>query len=91
MLNKDIYTTSNDLSPIVAIKAVTPSDSVDLPDGPTRAILITGAGNLKVTTANGDVVTLPISTNWFGVTYLRVARIWATGTTVSTSNIFACY
>ena len=91
MLNKDIYTTSNDFSPIVAIKAVTPSDSVDLPDGQTRAILITGAGNLKVTTANGDVVTLPISTNWFGVTYLRIARIWATGTTVSTSNIFACY
>lgn len=90
-LSKDLYTTSNDFSPITAIKTVTPSDSTDLPDGPCRAMLITGAGNLKITTPNGDVVTLPISANWFGVTYIRAARIWATGTTVTSSNIFACY
>lgn len=89
--NTNLYTTSNDFSPVVSIKAVTPSDSVDLVDGPTRALLITGSGNLKITTAAGDVVTLPISANWFGITYIRAARIWATGTSVSASNIFACY
>jgi hypothetical protein len=86
-----MYVTSNDFSPVVSIKAVTPNDSADLPDGPCRAMLLTGSGNLKITTAAGDVVTLPISTNWFGVTYIRAARVWATGTTVSSSNIFACY
>lgn len=90
-LATDVYTTSNDYSPIISIKAVTPNDSVDLVNGITRAILITGTGNLRVTTANDEVVTLPISANWFGVSYIRVKRIWATGTTVTAANIFACY
>lgn len=90
-LSNDVYVTSNDFSPIVSIKAVTPNDSTDLPNGACRAMLITGAGNLRITTAGGDTVTLPISANWFGVTYIRAARVWATGTTVSASNIFACY
>lgn len=90
-LSRDLYTTSNDFSPIMSIKAVTPNDAADLPDGACRALLITGAGSLRITTAGGDTVTLPISANWFGVTYIRAARIHATGTTVSAANIFACY
>lgn len=90
-LSQDMYVTSNDFSPIMAIKNVTPSDAADLPDGPCRALLITGAGNLRITTLNGEVVTLPISANWFGVTYIRARRIHATGTTVTAANIFACY
>jgi len=90
-MSSDIYVTSNDFSPIQSIKNVTPNDSADLPNGPCRALLITGAGNLRITTAGGDTLTLPISANWFGVTYIRASRIWATGTTVTASNIFACY
>lgn len=90
-LSSDLYVTSNDLSPILSIKTVTPSDAADLPNGPCRALIITGAGNLRITTPAGDIVTLPISSAWFGVSYIRASRIWATGTTVAASNIFACY
>ena len=65
---------------------VTPSDSVDL--GPidggfphARGLYISTAGALKVTTAGGDVLTLPgVSA---GHLYLAVRRVWATGTTAA--------
>lgn len=90
-LSRFTYTTSNDYSPIVSIKTVTLSDSTDLPDGPCRALIFTGTGNVVFDTPNGETVTLPIGTQWFGVTYIRARRIRATGTTVAASNIFACY
>jgi hypothetical protein len=87
--------TTNDFSPINDIIAVTPSDSTDLQyagqSRPCRALILTGAGNLKFDTANGTTVTLPISSAWFGVSYIRAKRIWSTGTTVTAGNIFACY
>ena len=83
--------TTNDFSPINDIKAVTTSDSTDLPNGVCRALILTGAGNLKFDTANGTTVTLPINSAWFGVSYIRAKRIYATGTTVTAGNIFACY
>lgn len=90
-LSRDLYVTSNDLSPIVSIKTVTPSDSTDLPDGPCRAMILNGTGNIKFDTLNGETVTLAISSAWFGVTYIRAKRIYATGTTIAAASIFACY
>lgn len=83
--------TTNDYTPINDIKTVTYSDAADLPDGACRALIITGAGNLKITTLQGTVVTLPISAAWFGVSYIRAKRIWNTGTTIAAGNVFACY
>ena len=83
--------TTNDYSPINDIKVVTPNDSTDLPSGPCRAFILTGAGTLKITTAAGSVVTLTISANWFGISYIRASRVWATGTSISAGNILACY
>lgn len=79
----------NDYTPINDIVAVTPNDSTDLPNGTCRALIFTAAGNVVITTAAGNDVTLPISANWFGVQYIRASRIKATGTTAT--GIFACY
>lgn len=79
----------NDYTPINDIQAVTPADGTDLPNGTCRALIFTVAGNVVITTAAGNDVTLPISAAWFGVQYIRAARIKATGTTAT--GIFACY
>jgi len=79
----------NDYTPLNDIQAVTPSDTVDLPNGTCRAFIFTGAGNVKFITAAGNTVTLPISSAWFGVQYIRASRVLATGTTAT--GIFACY
>lgn len=91
MLSKDVYVTSNDLSPIQSMKVVTPNDSVDLPDGPCRAMVLNATGTIRFTTLNDEIVNLTISASWFGVTYIRAKRIHATGTTVPAASIFACY
>lgn len=90
-LSRDLYVSTNDYSPIRAIRVVTPNDSADLPDGPCRAMILNGTGNLVFDTLNGETVTLQISANWFGVTYIGAKRIRATGTTIPASSIFACY
>lgn len=86
-----IMDTTQDFSPINDIKVVTPNDSADLPGGPARAMIFNAAGTIKFDTANGSTVTLTISSSWFGVTYIRVKRVYATGTTIAAGNIFACY
>ncbi|RMD00057.1 hypothetical protein EAY64_05525 [Aquitalea palustris] len=83
--------TSNDLTPINDMQVVTPNDGADLPNGPCRALIFTGSGTVKLTTPLGTTVTLTISSSWFGVTYIRAQRIWATGTTIAAGNIVACY
>lgn len=75
--------------PINDIKAVTPNDTTDLPDGTCRALIFTGTGDVIITTAAGNDVTLPVSPNWFGVQPIRAKRIKKTGTTAT--GIFACY
>jgi hypothetical protein len=90
-LSKDVYTTSNDFSPILSIKSVTFSDAADLPDGTCRALIFTASGNICFDTANGETVTLSIGAQWFGVTYIRAKRIRATNTTVTAGSVFACY
>jgi hypothetical protein len=48
----------------------------------TRAIMVTTAGNVKVTTLTGDEVVLPALQP--GVIYgIRATIIWATGTTAT--------
>lgn len=90
-LSRDLYVTTNDFAPIVSIKPVTPSDAADLADGPCRAMILNGTGTLRFLTLNDEIVTLTISANWFGVTYIRAKRIYATGTTMTAGTIFACY
>lgn len=82
--------TTNDFSPINDLKAVTPSDSTDLPGGVSRGMLFTTAGNVSFDTAAGTTITIPVNSSWFGaVIYIRAKRIRATGTT--STGIYACY
>jgi hypothetical protein len=88
-LSTDLYRNDRSILPIMSVKAVTPSDSVDLPDGACRGLIVNGTGNLSFITANGETVTLTIGTSWFGVQNISARRILATGTTAT--GIFACY
>lgn len=90
-LHPDLYTTTDDFSPIISIKSVSFSDATDLPDGPCRALLITvTTGNISFITANGETVTVPVATLG-GLNYIRARRIRATGTTITTADVYACY
>jgi hypothetical protein len=46
-----------------------------------RAFLVTGVGNLKVTTVGGDVVTIPVNVNT--VYWIACKRFWSTGSTAT--------
>ena len=85
----------NDLTPINDMQVIVPSDSTDLlyNGKPTacRAIIFNAAGNFTFITAGGTQLTLAISASWFGVQYIRVKRVLATGTTIAANNIIACY
>ena len=66
------------------------SDTIDLPQGPTRGIFIGGAGNLKVNMASGNAVTLVIPAGACGFTLdLCVRRVYTTGT--SCTGIITLY
>lgn len=73
--------------------AVTTSDSVDLPNGPCDAILVTGAGNVAVqldiggTSVLGTTVLTTVAANQ--ILPIQVSRIRATSTTAT--GIFALY
>lgn len=82
---------ANDFTPINDMAVVVPNDGADLPGGPCRALIFQGTGTVAIVTPQGNTVTLTISANWFGVTYIRATRIMATGTTVAAGNIIACY
>ncbi len=61
----------------VKAKVITPSDSTDLADGPTRALLIGTAGNLKVTMRNdldANALILPVVA---GYNPISVRRVWS--------------
>ena len=82
---------TNDFTPINDMQVVVPNDSTALPNGPCRALIFQGTGNIKLLTPTGTTITLTISANWFGVTYIRAVQVFATGTTISAGNIIACY
>lgn len=61
--------------------AVTPSDTVDLPNGVTRAIMVGADGSLAVTYANGTSDTIYLIA---GVVHpIQVLRVKSTGTTAT--------
>ena len=66
-------------TPGVGGAAVTPNDSTDLPLA-ARFLIIGVAGNVKITTIDGSVLTLAAPAGIFPVTAVRV---WATGTTAT--------
>lgn len=67
-------------SPAYNAAQVVPSDTVDLAVT-SRALYLGTAGDLRITTAGGDTVTLANVPN--GVLPVRVARVHATGTTAA--------
>jgi len=66
--------------------AVTPNDSTNLAN--PSVIYVGGAGNVKVTTAQGDAVTFNGLTAGT-VIPVQVIRVWSTGT--SATNLLAIY
>lgn len=73
--------TSGLSSPITAAEDITPNDAVDL-GHVTRALYVGGEGALRVTLQGGETVTLA-AVNGGALYPLRVARVWATGTTAT--------
>lgn len=72
--------------PLGNAAAVTPNDATDLAHE-SRAIYIGTAGDLKVTMAEGQVVTFTaMQQGWHPI---MATRIWATGTTAG--GIVACW
>ena len=69
------------------IVALTPSDTVDLINGACRALHVNTAGNVKMTDARGNIVTLTLAAG-APVPY-SATRVWSTGTTAA--GIFAVY
>lgn len=68
-------------SPAQGGVAITPSDSVNLPQS-TRAIYVGVGGDLKVTLLDGSVVTYAALPQ--GITKaIRVTKVWFTGTTAA--------
>lgn len=87
----------NTYTPMRSIATITPSDSVDVPNGPTMGIIFNNtagvpaaAGNVSLVMADGSTATLYVTSNWYGVQYLQVLRVNATGTTY-TGAIFGVW
>lgn len=74
-------------SPAVAIVPVSPSDTLDLPDGPCRGLLVGVGGNATIIDASGNIVpNVPLQQ---GYNPIAVRRVNATG--IGASAIFALY
>ncbi len=72
--------------PAIGGEAVTPSDSLDL-NQPSRGLMASVAGNVKITMIDGSVLTIPVLAN---VIYpLGITRVWSTTTTAT--GMFAFY
>lgn len=71
--------------------AVTPSDSVDLLDGPCQALFITGAGNVNVNLAASpsgtNTAVLAVAAN----TIVRIACTRVLSTSTTATGVFALY
>jgi len=79
--SNDMYTSYSDAY------AVTPNDSADLPNGVSRALLISGAGTVTLQMASGNQIVITATANSIGfVLNLRVKRVLATGTTATLIN-----
>ena len=68
---------------------VTPSDTVDLPDGVCNALYIGTSGYVKITAADGGVAefkAVPV-----GILKVRARRVWATATGSIATDMVALY
>ena len=64
-------------SPATLLEEIVPSDSADLAK-PSRALNVSGAGTIRVTTTGGSTATVFVAA---GIPFpVRATRIWATGT-----------
>lgn len=85
MQTKNLRLDAAHTAPAEDCAVVTPSDSVNLPDGPCRALYIGVTGDVTLVTANGNVVlfkAVPV-----GILPVRCMRVNATGT--AATNIVA--
>jgi hypothetical protein len=69
--------------------AVTPSDSVDLPNGPSYGIYVTGAGNVNINIDGAGTRTALLTLTAGSLVLVPCTRILATSTTAT--GIFAIY
>ena len=71
--------------------AVTPSDSADLPNGPCKGLVVTGASGTVAVQMDGDsTATLTVAAGSVNEIYLiGCSRVMATGT--SATGIYALY
>lgn len=84
------FVTTMDMTPINQVALVTPSDTIDLPGGYTRAFFAGVAGSITAQDTNGNSFVIQItSTNVGTLIWIRAKRILATGTTAT--GIYACY
>lgn len=74
-------------SPARRAAAVTPSDSEELPFV-TRWLYVGSAGNLRLTTDQGDIITMANvpAGSW---QYIMAGKVWETGTTAQSIVAFA--
>ena len=68
--------------------SITPSDTVNLQN--VAVVFIGGAGNIKVTTANGDVVTFT-GVVAGSVLPVQVLRVWSAGSGTTATNLVGIY
>lgn len=75
-------------SPVWRAAIVAPDDANDLTVA-ARAIALGAAGDLKVTTYGGDILTIPSGALVAGVLHpIMIRRVWATGTTATGLVVF---
>lgn len=73
-------------APVASAAPITPDDAADLTHV-TRAVFLGTGGDLRVTMAGGEtLVFVNMAPGWHPV---RVARVWATGTTAA--QIIGCH
>lgn len=66
--------------PATNIAQITPNDSADI-ETQTRGIMVNGAGDVKLTTAGGQTVTLTLAAST--IYPIAVNRVYATDTTAT--------
>lgn len=94
MPNPQWFNTINDIAPANDLLVGTgrAADGADLVAGTARGFLITAAGDVKINTAAGTTVTLTLPATMLGqIIWIKVRRLWATGTTVALASIFLVY
>lgn len=76
------------MSPGEEFHSITPSDTVDLPNGPARGLILGTEGAVRIRDMKGNDRTLPPLAPGC-IHPIRAARVYATGTTAT--NICGVY